>query len=43
MIDEGKIGKVQYLYGNRLNYGKVRTEEDAFLDCTFDIQFSIHN
>ena len=30
MIDEGKIGKVQYLYSNRLNYGKVRTEEDAF-------------
>ena len=30
MIDSGLIGKVQYIYSNRLNYGKVRTKEDAF-------------
>ena len=30
MIDQGLIGRVQYIYSNRLNYGKVRTQEDAF-------------
>ncbi|MFQ5412483.1 MAG: Gfo/Idh/MocA family oxidoreductase [Phycisphaerae bacterium] len=28
MIDTGKIGKLQYLYSNRLNLGTVRTEEN---------------
>ena len=28
LIDSGKIGKVQYLYSNRLNLGTVRTEEN---------------
>lgn len=28
MIDGGKIGKLQYLYSNRLNLGTVRTEEN---------------
>ena len=28
MIDEGKVGKLQYLYSNRLNLGTVRTEEN---------------
>lgn len=30
MIDEGKIGEIQYIYSNRLNYGKVRTNENVF-------------
>ena len=30
LINEGKIGKLQYLYSNRLNLGKVRTEENVF-------------
>ncbi len=30
MIDEGKIGKIQYIYSNRLNLGTVRTEENVF-------------
>ncbi|MDD4760872.1 MAG: Gfo/Idh/MocA family oxidoreductase [Bacteroidaceae bacterium] len=29
-IDEGKIGKLYYLYSNRLNLGTVRTEEHVF-------------
>ncbi len=29
-IDSGKIGKLQYIYSNRLNLGQVRTEENAF-------------
>tara|TARA_B100001248_G_C27388192_1_gene460823 strand:+ start:1399 stop:2355 length:957 start_codon:yes stop_codon:yes gene_type:complete len=29
-IKEGKIGKLQYMYSNRLNLGKVRTEENVF-------------
>ncbi len=28
LIDEGKIGKTQYLYSNRLNLGTVRTQEN---------------
>jgi len=30
IIDSGRIGKLQYLYSNRLNLGKVRTEENVF-------------
>ena len=30
LINTGKIGKLQYLYSNRLNLGKVRTEENVF-------------
>jgi UDP-2-acetamido-3-amino-2,3-dideoxy-glucuronate N-acetyltransferase len=29
LIDAGKIGKVQYIYSNRLNLGTVRTEENS--------------
>ena len=28
MINDGKIGKLQYIYSNRLNIGKLRTEEN---------------
>lgn len=28
MIDNGDIGKIQYIYSNRLNIGKLRTEEN---------------
>ena len=30
LIDIGKIGKLQYIYSNRLNLGKIRTEENVF-------------
>ena len=30
IIDSGKIGKLYYVYSNRLNFGKVRTEENVF-------------
>ena len=30
MIDNGEIGDLQYIYSNRLNLGKVRTEENVF-------------
>ena len=30
MIDRGKIGKIQYIYSNRLNLGTVRREENVF-------------
>lgn len=29
LIKEGKIGKIQYIYSNRLNIGKIRTEENV--------------
>ncbi|NQY75062.1 MAG: Gfo/Idh/MocA family oxidoreductase, partial [Candidatus Margulisbacteria bacterium] len=29
LIDAGKIGKIQYMYSNRLNLGTVRTEENS--------------
>ena len=28
MVDEGKVGRLQYVYSNRLNFGTVRTEEN---------------
>lgn len=28
MVDEGALGRLQYLYSNRLNLGKIRREED---------------
>lgn len=28
MIENGKLGKIQYIYSNRLNLGKFRTEEN---------------
>jgi UDP-2-acetamido-3-amino-2,3-dideoxy-glucuronate N-acetyltransferase len=28
LIKEGKLGKIQYIYSNRLNIGKLRTEEN---------------
>ena len=30
MIENGEIGTPQYLYSNRLNLGKIRTEENVF-------------
>ena len=30
LIGKGKIGKLQYMYSNRLNLGQVRTEENVF-------------
>ena len=29
LIDSGKLGKINYIYSNRLNFGKVRTEENV--------------
>jgi UDP-2-acetamido-3-amino-2,3-dideoxy-glucuronate N-acetyltransferase len=30
LIDAGELGRIQYVYSNRLNIGKVRTEENIF-------------
>ena len=30
MIEKGYIGKIQYIYSNRLNLGKVRSQENVF-------------
>ena len=30
LIDKGSIGKIHYIYSNRLNLGTVRTEENVF-------------
>jgi UDP-2-acetamido-3-amino-2,3-dideoxy-glucuronate N-acetyltransferase len=29
LIDEGALGKTQYIFSNRLNFGKIRSEENA--------------
>lgn len=29
LVSEGKVGQLQYIYSNRLSFGKVRTEENA--------------
>ena len=28
LIDEGELGRIQYIYSNRLNLGKIRAEEN---------------
>jgi len=28
LVDEGELGRIQYIYSNRLNLGKIRTEEN---------------
>ncbi len=30
LIDSGKIGKLQYIYSNRLNLGNIRSQENVF-------------
>jgi UDP-2-acetamido-3-amino-2,3-dideoxy-glucuronate N-acetyltransferase len=30
MLDEGFIGKLQYMYSNRLNFGTIRSDENVF-------------
>ena len=30
MIEDNAVGKLQYIYSNRLNLGKIRTEENVF-------------
>jgi len=30
LINEGELGKINYIYSNRLNLGKLRIEEDVF-------------
>jgi UDP-2-acetamido-3-amino-2,3-dideoxy-glucuronate N-acetyltransferase len=30
MLDNGDLGKLQYMYSNRLNLGTIRTEENVF-------------
>lgn len=29
LIESGELGEIQYIYSNRLNFGKIRTEENA--------------
>jgi len=28
LVDEGRLGRLQYIYSHRLNFGKIRTEEN---------------
>ena len=43
LIDQNKIGKVMYLYSNRLNFGKVRTHENVLHSlATHDIAIFQH-
>jgi UDP-2-acetamido-3-amino-2,3-dideoxy-glucuronate N-acetyltransferase len=29
-VDEGQLGRIQYIYSNRLNFGKIRRKENVF-------------
>lgn len=29
LVTTGRLGRIQYIYSNRLNFGKIRVEEDA--------------
>ncbi len=38
LVEQGELGKLKYIYSNRLNMGKVRQEEDALWSfASYDI------
>jgi len=43
LIDKGELGKIQYIYSNRLNLGKFRTEENILWSfAPHDISIILH-
>ena len=43
LVDSGELGKIQYLYSNRLNLGKVRREENILWSfAPHDISVMLH-
>lgn len=43
LVDTGKLGKINYIYSNRLNLGKIRTEENILWSfAPHDISVIIH-
>jgi predicted dehydrogenase len=43
LVDSGELGEIRYIYGNRLNLGKVRTEENALWSLgAHDISVLLH-
>ena len=34
MVEKGEFGKIQYIYSNRLSFGKIRSEEDVVLSIS---------
>jgi predicted dehydrogenase len=43
LVDSGELGEIDYIYGNRLNLGQVRTEENALWSLgAHDISVVLH-
>ena len=43
LVDYGELGEIHYIYGNRLNLGKVRTEENALWSLgAHDVSVLLH-
>jgi len=43
MVDMGKLGKVHYIYSSRLNFGKIRREENILLSfAPHDVSIILH-
>jgi predicted dehydrogenase len=43
LIDEGEVGELYYLYGNRLNLGKLRADENALWSLgAHDVSVALH-
>jgi len=43
LIDRGELGKINYIYSNRLNFGKIRTEENILWSfAPHDISVILH-
>ncbi len=43
LIDEGELGSLYYLYGNRLNLGKLRADENALWSLgAHDVSVALH-
>jgi len=43
LVDSGELGEIRYIYGNRLNLGQVRTEENALWSLgAHDVSVLLH-
>jgi predicted dehydrogenase len=43
LVDSGELGEIHYIYGNRLNLGQVRTEENALWSLgAHDVSVLLH-
>ena len=38
LVETGELGRIRYIYSNRLNFGRIRREENVYLDIVKSIE-----